>query len=250
MRFILLFLAILFTNNLHATVIARKPYHDDIYVCKKRLFTIAIEVTEKSVLKDIFTKSWQDQVNPAILVGDDKEAILHRMDEYNHRVYEIKRHLDIKFVSWRDVSVNYHPAFKMRQGSWEPFPNKQIERHRWLDFFEWYINEWNYDDNYEQWDSLCWALRTEDRARENRWKKEFADNLILEYPYRYQYGYEYDDEFNYYSIYDNYRQEYIRLDKIGKFLKQHPTKPARPIHKICPIDDKYLFDKKRVVNVY
>ena len=48
-------------------IIAKKPYDDEIYVCKKRILYIAVDKTQLTTLESILTKKWIDRVNPKVL---------------------------------------------------------------------------------------------------------------------------------------------------------------------------------------
>lgn len=243
MKIISLLLTLLFVSHCLADqgIIAKKPYHDQIYICKKRTLYIAVDKTELTTLESALSKRWVDRINPKALIHLDTEFVLQKMQEYDIRVENIKKHFDIKFVDWYDQNITYHPAYKI--GSiWRPLPQGEYESHRWLQFWEWFIREWNLLDNHERWETLRWVIRTETYNERSKDREVFVKNLVATSGGRYTYV-EYNcDEIDeigdcgYYVVFDNEKQVGVTIYDLGYTPRPMPTPPVEPVGTECPLD--------------
>lgn len=233
-------------------LIAKKPYHDEIYVCKKRTLYLAVDKSQLTTLESVLTKSWRDRVNPKILSRLDSEFIMDKMSEYDKRISEIKRHFDIKFVDWYEQNITFKPAFRVGRGGWEKLPQGDYESHRWLQFWEWFIREWNLLDNYNNWDTIKWKVREKIFQERTADRKKFIERLIKDNPDRYEYTeydcYEYDETgyCGYYSVFDKVKNDGVQIYELGYIDKAMPTIPPEPKSTECPLDPdfKINFDNK------
>jgi len=241
---VILFLLLISPCMADQGLIAKKPYDDEIYVCKKRTLYIAVDKTELTTLESSLTKRWIDRVNPKVLATLDSDFISDKMLEYDLRVANIKRHFDVKFVDWYDQNITYYPAYKI--GSvWHPLPKGEYESHRWLQFWEWFIREWNLLDNHERWDIKKWSIRNEVYNQRTADRKKFVENLVSNSDGRYsyvEYGCDEVDEIGdcgYYVVFDNNTQEGVTIFDIGYVPKHMPAEPVEPVSTECPLDPKY-----------
>lgn len=257
MRWVILlfFLSIpVYTGRVYADqgVIAKRPYHNIIYPVKKRTLYIAVDKTRLTTLESVLTKSWKERVNKKILSQLDSQFISDKMTEYDLRVQNIKEHFDIQFVDWYDQNIIFKPAYRVGRGGWEKLPQGDYESHRWLQFFEWFVHEWDYPDSHERWKEFKWDLREQIYQQRSRDRKEFIEKLVQSDPDRYEYTefgcYDIDEigDCGYYWIHDKEKNEGVQVYDLGYKDIPMPTIPPEPTIQICPLDPNFKINEQNV----
>lgn len=253
MRLILFFPLVFLANIAFADqgIIAKKPYHEEIYVCKKRTLYIAVDKLHLTTLESVLTKPWKDRVNPKILEKLDSEFIMDKMAEYDNRLSEVKKHFDIKFVDWYNQNITFHPAYRVGRGYWEKLPQGDYESHRWLEFWEWFIHEWDLPENQERWDETRWAIREKIYIERNKKRKTFIEDLIKNNPDKYEYTeygcYDIDElgDCGYYWVYDKKTNTGVTIHELGYIDIPMPDFPPKPEIQICPLDPNFVINQEK-----
>jgi len=255
MRNVFVFLlVIMFTQPALADqgLIAKKPYYEQIYrPSKKRKLYFAVDKLQLTTLESILTKTWRERVNPNVLKKLDSEFIIGKMEEYDSRVREIKRHFDIEFVDWYHQGITYKPAYRVGKRSWERLPEGDYESHRWLQFMEWFVHEWNYPDAHESWERIRQDIRNDTYEQRREDRRDFVEQIIAKNPEKYEriewdcyYDLNEIGECGYYWLHDKEKDSGVQIYELGYEDIPMPTIPQEPQIQLCPLDNKFIINKK------
>lgn len=233
-------------------LIAKKPYDDVIYTCKKRILYVAVDKTQLTTLESVLTKPWKERVNPKILSQLDSKFVLDKAAEYDIRMNRIKRYFDIKIVDWYDQNILFHPAYRVDRGPWEQLPQGDYESHRWLQFWEWFVHEWDLLDYQENWHEAVWKVRNAIYAKRNKDRKEFIEKLVKDNPEKYEYTewncYDIDEigDCGYYWVHNKEKNEGESIYDLGYIDIAMPGFQEEPESQLCPLDQEFRINPEKV----